>query len=322
METTRRMFIKLLGAATASAVVAGMPDVTGAQSRKTKLTMRGIGHPWFTPNPPAYPHFVNRNDVIAEAQAISDRLEQHIKDWFDGRAAAQLPPEVIPAGIDTEFFVNFTLVRPEDISPEEQWGIRPAEEINLNGRRGSFPDPHCTYLIIPALFLPFGSRVIPDGELPHCRFFDVQITPTFRPEDYHYNGSIGVGEVPIVDVDNKPQIGSANPFLPNANRNAKPRRYQLTFDMAIGNPVDLNPVFRPPFYRAPGNNRKGGALFYQGAWGDPNSKWDTGAGFGIRGDSGYAITCRTEIAANSRACRCRASRISCRTDGVFISKPI
>ena len=279
MEISRRSFVKLLGAATAGTAVLSLPNLLAAQ-KKAVAARPGEVHPWFTPNPPAFPSFTDRTAVIAEAQRISNRLEQYIKDWFDGRVPAQIPSDIVPTGVDTNYYGVFTLVRAEDIRPEEQWGIRAAEEIDTNGLRGSFPDPHCTYMVIPAMFVPFGSRVIMEGDFPHCRFFDVQVTPTFQPENYRYNGSIGVGEVPLVDADIKPELGSVNPFLAGANRTAKRRRYKLTFDMAIGNPVDLNPAFHPPYYRAQGNNRKGGAIFYQGAWGDPASRpWGHGRGF-------------------------------------------
>ncbi|MEO0377483.1 MAG: hypothetical protein AAF329_23350 [Cyanobacteria bacterium P01_A01_bin.17] len=205
--------------------------------------------------------------MIEEAQLISNDLEDYIEAWLAGEASDQLPAELIPPGVDTKEFGNFRLVRPEDISADEQWAIRPAEEINLNATWGYFPDPQATYLVLPTLFAPFGSQVIIEGEFPHARFFDIQITPSFHPEAYRYRG-FGVGEVPIVDADIEPLPGNVNPFRVGADRTASNRRYQVTFDLKIGNPVDLNSAFRPPYYRAAGNRRVGGAIGYQGPWGE------------------------------------------------------
>lgn len=231
---------------------------------------------WLAPVPPAYPHFRDRNAVIAEAQQISDRLESYILEWFAGRVPAEIPSSLIPPGVDTKEFRNFRLVRPEDINAEQQWAVRPAEKIDLKATRGFFPDPNATYLVLPNLFAPFGHQVVVDGEFPHARFFDIQITPSLYPEAYRYRG-FGVPEVPIVDVDINPLPGSINPFRVGNNRNAPNRRYQVNFDLAIGNPVQLNPAFRPPYYRAPGNRRVGGALLYQGPWGETRP-WGHGLG--------------------------------------------
>jgi hypothetical protein len=231
---------------------------------------------WLTPPPPKFPYFGDRKVVIAKAQEISDGLEGHIKEWFAGKAPAGIPDKLIPKGVDTKEFRNFRLVKPEEITPKQQWVVRPAEKINLQSTRGFFPDPNATYLVLPNLLAPFGSKVIVEGEFPHARFFDIQVTPSFHPEAYRYRG-FGVGEVPIVDVDIDPLPGNVNPFRVDANRNAAKRKYRVTFDMAIGNPVDLNPAFRPPHYRAPGNDRVGGSILYQGPWGE-TKPWGHGLG--------------------------------------------
>ncbi|MDZ8184139.1 MAG: hypothetical protein RMX96_04655 [Nostoc sp. ChiSLP02] len=231
---------------------------------------------WLAPSPPKFPHFRDRKVVIAKAQEISDNLEAHVKAWFADKAPAQIPSKLIPKGVDTKQFRNFRVVKPENITPKQQWAIRPAEKINLKATRGFFPDPNATYLVIPNLLAPFGSKVIIEGEFPYARFFDIQITPSFHPEAYRYGG-FGVGEVPIVDVDINPLPGNVNPFRVGADRNAAKRKYRVTFDLAIGNPVDLNRAFRPPYYRAPGNNRVGGAIMYQGPWGE-TKPWGHGLG--------------------------------------------
>ena len=220
----------------------------------------------FKPKPPPFPNFKDRQVVITDAQKISDQLEVYIKDWFDGKVPAQIPARLIPGSVDFKELNHFTLRHADEVAPDRIWSVRTAEEVDLQALHGYFPDPHATYLILP-VFAPFGSKVIVEGEFPHCRFFDLQITPSFLPEAYHC-GYIGVGEVPIVDADIDPLPGGVNPFRVGADRNATNRSYRVTFDLAIGNPVDLNPqAFKPPGYRAPGNRRVGGAILYQGPWG-------------------------------------------------------
>lgn len=232
----------------------------------------------YAPKPPPYPYFQDRQAVITDAQRISDQLEAYIKDWFDGKVPAELPARLIPSGVDTNVFKHFTLRRPEDVNPEKAWSARVAEQIDLKALHGYFPDPHATYLVLPTLFAPFGSKVIIEGEFPHSRFFDIQITPSFLPEAYHC-GYIGVGEVPIVDADIDPLPGNVNPFRVGANRRATNRSYRVTFDLAMGNPVDLNPqAFKPPMFRGPGNHRVGGAILYQGPWGEDKK---VGLGLGV-----------------------------------------
>lgn len=275
MELSRRLFLQILGGA---AVVSSFNYQSWAQ-KAARSPAQAQTPPWFAPNPPPFPNFSDRNHVIAEAQSISDRLEQYIKDWFDGRVPARIPNEILPQGYDPNDFPTFTILRPEQITWREQWAVREAEEINFNGLRGGFPDPHCTYALLPTMLVPFGGKVILEGNFPHCRFFDLQVTPSFHPEAYRYNGYTGVGEVPIVDADIEPQPGSQNPFRVGANRAAIRRRYRVEFEMAIGNPAELNAAFQPPYYRASGNRRFGGAIQYQGAWGDKQYRpWGHGRG--------------------------------------------
>jgi hypothetical protein len=236
----------------------------------------------FAPKPPPFPFYKDRQAVIAEAQRISDQLEAYIKDWLDGKVPAELPDRLIPVGVDTNALKHFVLRRPDEVSPELAWPMRPAEQIDFKRLHGLFPDPHCTYLVSLALFAPFGSKVVIEGEYPHSRFFDIQITPSFFPEGYH-NGYIGIPEVSIVDADIDPLPGNVNPFRVGADRSATNRSYRVTFALAMGNPVALNPqAFKPPVYRAPGNHRVGGAILYRGPWlvdkkfGRDHPTWDLG----------------------------------------------
>lgn len=220
------------------------------------------------PEPPVYPCFTNRHEVIAQARRISSDLESYILDWLDGKVPAVLPDRLIPGGVNFKEFGPFTLRRPEEVDPDRIWCVREAGDIDLNALYGYFPDPHCTYLVLP-IYAPFGSRIVVEGEFPHCRFFSLQITPPFHPEVYHC-GWIGAAEVPIVDADIEPLPGHVNPFRVGADRTATRRSYRVTFDLAVGNPVELNPgAFEPPFYRAPGNRRVGSAILFQGPWGQP-----------------------------------------------------
>mgnify|MGYP000114957396 CR=1 FL=1 len=59
------------------------------------------------PRPPAYPSADAPAALQAEAQRISDRLEAYVKDWLDGKVPAQIPPELIPAGVDPKRVKDF-----------------------------------------------------------------------------------------------------------------------------------------------------------------------------------------------------------------------
>lgn len=169
-----------------------------------------------------------------------------------------------------------------------QWAIRPSGPIDPfgtgpnAGSRDSFPDPHATYLLAP-IYTPFGAKVVIEGSFPRSRFFNIQVTPAFKPENYIYDESSGTAEVPIVDVDIDPLPGSTNPFRLGANRNVPldQRDYRVEFTMTEGDPVVLNQgAFSHPNYRAPGNHRYGGAIHYQGPWADDSPDPKTGKDYG------------------------------------------
>ncbi len=231
------------------------------------------GAPWFAPNAPEYPYYAGKNPdaLLREAQGISDALERYIVAWLGGRVSAQIPTAFLPRGYNPDFYKAFRLARPEQVAPEDQWIVRPAEPLELDsGRgglaRGSFPDPNVTYLLCP-MYAPFGHRATVEGEFPHARFFDLQATPPLDPRNYRYNQTFGVPEVPMVDVDIDPLPGQVNPFRVGANRAATARRYAVSFELKMGDPVALEPAFKPPLYRAPGNTRAASGIQYQGAWG-------------------------------------------------------
>lgn len=222
--------------------------------------------------PPEYPHYTDKQEVIKEAQAISDRLEAHIRAWHQGKATAEIPAELLPSGTNPQL-KNFRLIRPEQVRAEDQWIIRKAEKINPQAMHHLYPDPHATYLVLGTFYAPFGTKVIMDGEFPHSRFFNVQLSPAFDPDFYYYEGTFGVPEVPIVDVDIEPVAGSSNPFRQGARRDVKDRRYQLSWTLSMGNGAQLEPAYRPPYFRAANNHRHASAIVYQGPLADPKSPW-------------------------------------------------
>lgn len=230
---------------------------------------------------PAYP-YQKPAQVVAEARRISDALETYVKNWLDGKVPAQIPDKLLPQGMDRAV-KHLYLQKPEDLIPEKQWLIRETETIDFKALHGYFPDPHATYMTLGVFYAPFGSRLVVEGEFPHSRFFDIQASPSFNPNVYYYNKSLGAGEVSIVDADIEPLPGQTNPFRVGANRNARNRSYRVTFDLAVGNAAKLNPAFKPPFYRASGNKRIASAIQYQGPWGKDTKHghgrglWDTGA---------------------------------------------
>jgi hypothetical protein len=216
------------------------------------------------PKTPKYPHR-NSNHINTEAISLSEKLESHIKNWYQGKASAILPEDILPKGYDYNKYKNIRLVKYENIKEEEQWVVRPAHPINFNALYGSFPDPNCTYLVAPVMYAPFGATLFMEGEFPYCRFFSVQVSPSFDATEYRYDKWSGKGEVGIVDSDIKPNIGSANPFLPNAERLNPNRKYTLSFEMAVGNPSTLNPMHKFP-YRTTTNKMYVSGIQYQGPW--------------------------------------------------------
>ena len=233
------------------------------------------GTVFYAPQAPAYPYpatQAERDALNRYATCISNGLSLYIDAWLDGRAPAQIPDALIPWGTHREDFTAFTLRHPDRMRPEEQWEVRPAGPIDQNAMWASFMDPNATYLVMPAMLAPFGTRLVIEGEFPHARYFSAQATPPFNLTTYHYDQGIGVGEVPIADSDIAPLPGHTNPFQVGANRNADRRSYRLVFNMAEGDPVAMNPAFRPPYFRQRGNERYASGILYQGPWGHPNSQ--------------------------------------------------
>ncbi|MEO1713615.1 MAG: hypothetical protein AAFU60_09815, partial [Bacteroidota bacterium] len=215
-----------------------------------------------TPNP--YP-FLPAEELKAEAQLISDNLEEYIIGWLDDDNPAQIPANLIPEGItDAE---SFELVHPDSLSFEDIWAWRFARPINTDSLHNALPDPNVTYYLLGPALAPFGSKMHVEGEFPACRFFSLQATPAFSGEEYTYDRAFGSSEVSIADVDIDPLPGHVNPFRIGADRNATNRSYKVTFNLAIGDPVVLSDGQYAPPFRYPGNERFAGLLQHQGPWG-------------------------------------------------------
>lgn len=219
---------------------------------------------------PEYPH-EDFDKLNREAQEISDSLEAYINAWFDGDVPAEIPRRLLPDGLDegTTPSASFRLVSPDEITGEEQFAYRKAEDIDLNALHSLFPDPHCTYLVLMGFWAPFGHTVHIKGDFPHCRYFSIQLSPPFYPGVYQH-GYAGEGEVPINDVDINPDPGHVNPFRVGSDRNAGKRGYHAVYTMALGNRAQLEPDLLPPYWRKQGNHRIGGGMVYRGPYGDPD----------------------------------------------------
>nr|WP_294780613.1 hypothetical protein [uncultured Flavobacterium sp.] len=217
------------------------------------------------PKAPKYPYFENE-EINKEAIDLSNKLEQYIKEWHQGKCSSILPENLLPKGYDYTRYKNIRLVKYEDIRTEDEWVFRPAHKINFESLYGSFPDPNCSYLLAPIIYAPFGSELHIEGEYPYCRFFSIQASSSFDPSEYRYDKWSGKGEIGIVDSDIKPQDGSVNPFLPNANRLSDKRKYSVTFEMALGNSTKLNPSHKFP-YRSNGEKLYASGIQFQGPWG-------------------------------------------------------
>lgn len=205
---------------------------------------------------------------IEEAQVLSDKLETYIRGWLKGENPATLPLGFLPESIDNEKTHSWTLLKPEEANPQDQWYYYPArEEPALNNFQTLSKNnaaTHITYLKTHFI-APFDSQLLTEGDFPHARFMSYQISPPFDPE-YPYGGNRGQMEVPIVDIDIEPDPGNVNPFRTGENRNATKRHYHLYFDLKAGNMATLNPVIQNEYFRAPGNKRVGGPFAAAGPY--------------------------------------------------------
>ncbi|MCK4580718.1 MAG: hypothetical protein KAU10_05155, partial [Dehalococcoidia bacterium] len=267
--------------------------------------------------------------VNDEAAEFSEELADYIRAWYRGEADARLPDGLLPPNIDSDKTHSWTLLRPEDISPEDQWFVMiPTHEIDPTYQELHMfgCDRHVTY--VKLLFAaPIGSRLLVEGDFPHARFMDYEILSTFDPAHPVAGNHGSHPEVAIVDADIEPDPGHSNPFRIGADRSAENRHYHLTFELEAGNAVLLNPeAMQAPAYRAPGNTRVGGPFGFSGPWGDgaftPSTLWlriyapdtdtdimggvslprvmlelDTGEQFWLQPDKTLAVERQTQMAA-------------------------
>jgi hypothetical protein len=94
------------------------------------------------------------------------RLLRNTRIGDVGRVPAEIPDHlIIESQRDNNNFVGFRLVRPEEIDADDQWITRySVESIDVNDAYGSYWDPHVTYGLINWMMVPFGSKVIVEGE--------------------------------------------------------------------------------------------------------------------------------------------------------------
>jgi hypothetical protein len=224
--------------------------------------------------------------TIAQAEEISDSLEAYINRWLQGNASDSIPDSLIPAGISDS--KNFYLKNPDSVSLSETWAVRYAKPINRDSLYAGIPDPKITYLFLGTALAPFGSKLVIEGDFPHCRFFSIQATPPLNGTEYYSQRQFGTAEVGFADVDIEPLPGHTNPFRVGANRNDTNRSYRVEFDLATGDPTALNGIAHTYPYRQNTNVRTGAMLVYQGPLGfktiagtplpaDQQGAWNLGA---------------------------------------------
>jgi len=199
--------------------------------------------------------------VIDTAKVWSGHFEAYINQWLQGQASPNVPVNLIPAGISDS--KNFYLKNPDRVNAAETWAVRFAKPINKDSLYAGIPDPKVTYLFLGTALAPFGSKLVMEGEFPHCRFFSVQVSPPLNGVEYYAQRVFGTAEVSVVDADIKPLPGHTNPFRLGANRNAPNRKYRLEFDLTTGNPTLLNNGGHDFPYRQNSNIRKAAMLTYQ-----------------------------------------------------------
>ena len=216
------------------------------------------------PSSTTYP-YASPASVVAQAQTLSDSLESYIIKWTQGLVPNSIPDSLIPQGITDSR--NFYLKNADSVTSAETWAVRFANPINHDSLLGGIPDPKVTYLFLGTALAPFGSKLVIEGDFPHCRFFSIQVTPPLNGKEYYAQRQFGTAEVGWADADIEPNIGSINPFRVGANRNATNRSYKVEVDLTTGDPVTLNDTaFQYP-YRGNTNTRAGAMMVYQGPLG-------------------------------------------------------
>lgn len=211
-------------------------------------------------------------ELRAEAQALSEDLEAFVRAWLRGENDGQIPTGLLPDGYEPGDNKDFRLVDPDSVEPAEVWAVREAAPVDRGALYHSLPDPNCTYLFLGTPYAPFGSKLVIEGEFPRCRFFNIQVSPPFDGVTYYYNRELGAGEVGWVDADIDPLAGHTNPFRPGTDRTATDRSYRVAWDLAIGDPVELNPAgAHGQPYSSKEQRRTAALITAQGPWGADGS---------------------------------------------------
>jgi F5/8 type C domain/Secretion system C-terminal sorting domain len=211
-----------------------------------------------------YPHRPPA-DIVAAAEAWSGDFEEYIKKWTLGQVPDQIPNNLIPEGNSDS--KEFYLKNPDYVTAAETWAYRFAKPINKDSLYAGIPDPKVTYLFLGTCLAPFGSKLVIEGEFPHCRFFSIQASPPINGKEYYAQRVFGTAEVSIADADIEPLPGNTNPFRIGANRNAVNRKYRVEFDLKSGDPTALNNGAHQYPYRKNSNQRAAAMLTYQGPLG-------------------------------------------------------
>ncbi len=130
------------------------------------------------------------------------------------------------------------------------------------GRHAKSETPHITYYIWRAAQpLPDGTKLLLEGDFPHARFFDIQVSGIPGARQSSRGDGAGVHEVPLADIDIAPDPGHVNPFYPGADRNATQRHFHVTYELVGSGDMNALNTFAgrsavlPP-YRAIGNLRR------------------------------------------------------------------
>lgn len=134
---------------------------------------------------------------------------------------------------------------PKDWQPRQGAGY--GEDTHVSYFHWGYPSP-----------LPEGTKIHLEGEFPHARYMNLQVSPPWHAEHRAWRGGRGAPLIALLDEDIEPDPGHTNPFRPGADRNADKRRYHVTFELRSGHPLALNPQAAVPPYRAAGNTRIGG----------------------------------------------------------------
>ena len=217
-------------------------------------------------NGPAY-----YSNIVQQAALISSNIENYVVDWLAGHEPAELPTNLLPYGITSEKTPSWTLVQPENINPTQQWYCVPAHSMDPEYQDCYMLGSELNITYLKLLYVaPFNSKLIVEGDFPHCRFMDFEIIQPFDPTHPTTGHKPEQPEVPLVDADIEPNPGHVNPFIVGADRTATQRQYRVTFELRGGNAVTLNPgVMGSEYYRDPSNSntRVGGPFGFSGPYG-------------------------------------------------------